>query len=106
MSSNIGQHVLDKIIENCLVARRTAAFQERETPMKCPRCGGTGQVLDDIETGKKFREARIKAGFTGRQLAERMNLSASYLSDLELGRRSWNAAKVKRFMDALKEPRY
>ena len=50
------------------------------------------------EVGKAFREERIAAGIGLREMAKKLEISAAYLSDIELGRRSlpefWNL-KVK-----------
>lgn len=59
----------------------------------CPLCGGSGRVLDNKAMGQAMRIARKKAGVSGRELARRLGLSAAYVSDLELGRRGWNADK-------------
>jgi transcriptional regulator with XRE-family HTH domain len=37
-----------------------------------------------------------------RQVATRMNVSAGYLCDLELGRRHWNAKQRNAFLKALR----
>jgi DNA-binding XRE family transcriptional regulator len=70
--------------------------------VSCPRCGGTGKVLDDGAVGAAMRKAREKAGLTGREVARRLGLSAAYVSDLELGRRGWDAARQERYLAALK----
>ena len=58
-------------------------------------------VLDDKKIGIEMREARKKAGLSGRAVAARLGLSPAYICDLELGRRSWNADKRKYYMQAL-----
>lgn len=58
--------------------------------MKCPRCGGSGEVEDEGVLGMKMRVLRKDAGVTLREMARRIGVSASYLSDLELGRRRWS----------------
>jgi predicted transcriptional regulator len=67
----------------------------------CPRCYGTGVLPDDRAIGVQMRERRQRAGLTLRALARKLNLTAAYLSDLELGRRYWNATNVKRYEEAL-----
>lgn len=67
----------------------------------CSRCGGTGVEIDDQATGSKLRADRQRlAGLTLREVARRMGLSAAYLSDLELGRRRWNAGLIERYREA------
>lgn len=56
--------------------------------------------VDHAATGKAARSMRQAAGLSVRQLAQRMFISASYLSDLELGRRRWHAAIAARFVTA------
>ena len=58
--------------------------------------------MDDAAVGKAMRKLRQKAGLTGREVARRMNLSAAYVSDLELGRRGWNAERRRAYTSALK----
>jgi transcriptional regulator with XRE-family HTH domain len=66
----------------------------------CPRCGGSGTVLDDKKMGAFMRSIRIKSGLSGRELARRMGVSAAYLSDLELGRRGWNEERRAKYRKA------
>lgn len=56
---------------------------------------------DHARIGAEMREARKRAGISGRQLAERLRLSPAYVSDLELGRRCWTPEKLRWYRDAL-----
>lgn len=67
----------------------------------CPKCGGSGTVLNDKKVGAFMRSLRIHAKVTGRALARRLGWSAAYLCDLELGRRAWNAEKREKYQRAL-----
>lgn len=58
-------------------------------------------VPDHAATGQAMRARRKKAGLSLRETAERMDLSAPYLCDLELGRRAWSEALAARFVAAL-----
>ncbi len=49
-----------------------------------------------------MRQAREDAGLSLRDLAKRTGLSVGYLSDLELGRRSWREELRERILKALK----
>lgn len=49
----------------------------------------TVQVVDHAATGLRARKHRKSQGVTLRAVARHMNISAPYLSDLELGRRNW-----------------
>lgn len=70
--------------------------------VKCPTCGGTGEVPNQKSLGAELRKLREKAGLSGRQVARRMHISAPYLSDLELGRRHWTPKLVMLFKLTLK----
>lgn len=62
----------------------------------CPRCNGSGQIPDPGFTGQALRQKRAAAKLSLRQLAKHSNISAAYLSDLELGRRGTPAETLKR----------
>lgn len=62
----------------------------------CPRCNGSGTILDDRVVGAELRALRIENGITLRSMARVVGKSVVYLSDLELGRRRWN----KNMLDA------
>jgi len=57
----------------------------------CRRCGGSGVEVDDRDIGKRMRKLRQKRGLSLRDAAKKMQVTASYLCDLELGRRRWRA---------------
>jgi len=57
----------------------------------------TKQVIDHKRTGEHWRAIRISRGITQRQLADAIGYRPSYISDLELGRRSWSNAAEHRF---------
>lgn len=59
-------------------------------------------VIDDSACGQMFRELREKRGVSLRSVAVAMDVSASYLSDLELGRRAWSQAVGRKVSDAIK----
>lgn len=46
--------------------------------------------VDSVCVGALFRERRIGRGYTLCETAKRMGISASYLSDMERGNRSWS----------------
>jgi hypothetical protein len=56
---------------------------------------------DHARIGAEMREARKKAGISGRKMAARMKLSPAYVSDLELGRRCWTPEKLLWYREAL-----
>ena len=62
----------------------------------------TSTEVDHAATGEGFRQQSIKRGLSLRQLSRRMKLSAAYLSDLERGRRNWDAELVVNFAKSLK----
>lgn len=61
-------------------------------PDPCPRCNGRGKV--PRVHGADLRAAREKAGLAIRELARQSRFSASFLSDVELGRRNPSPAVV------------
>jgi transcriptional regulator with XRE-family HTH domain len=65
----------------------------------CPVCHGDGEEL--FFAGATMREARRAAGLSVREVARRMDLSAAYVSDLELGRRSFSETLARRYLTAL-----
>jgi transcriptional regulator with XRE-family HTH domain len=75
----------------------------KQGAMYCPRCGGTGLIPDPRYHGNEARRRRKAVNVTLREMARRMNLSAAYISDLELGRRGWNDELTKRYIAALKK---
>lgn len=70
--------------------------------LPCPRCDGTGKLFDDRELGAALRAEREKAGKSLREVAKKMDLTISYISDLELGRRMWREELIERFRGALR----
>lgn len=71
--------------------------------MTCPKCCGTGQVMDPRAQGLEMRQMREKKRVSLRDMAKRLDISAPYLSDLELGRRGWNTDLMERYKNALKK---
>jgi len=59
------------------------------------------EKIDMLATGKSCRQARTMNGLTLRETARRMNVSASFLSDLELGRRNWTEKHIENFNRAM-----
>lgn len=54
---------------------------------------------DDRAIGEQMRARRKAAGLSLRELAKRVKRTASYLCDLELGRRRWSSAKIQWYED-------
>lgn len=73
----------------------------------CQRCNGSGLEPDHSETGKLMRAKREDASLSLRDVAERIGISAAYLSDMELGRRAWASDMIAKFEKAIsaKQPR-
>lgn len=72
-----------------------------KTTMKCDKCEGTGQVPNPRIIGAAMRVLRTRADVSLRDVATKMQVSAAYLSDLELGRRNWSEETQKSFHNAL-----
>jgi len=69
---------------------------------KCPKCNGTGEVLDSREFGREMRRIREKRGYMMKSVAEEMGVSAPYLCQLEKGYREWDSELIEKFKLALK----
>ena len=63
----------------------------------CPHCGGTGEKIDF----KEIAGRRNEKGLTLREVSAKMGISLQYLSDLEHGRRNWDAELLNAFNKAL-----
>ena len=76
---------------------RTVA--RRCTHRHCLRCGGSGfyKTID----GAWAAELRTHLGLSVRDIADRMDVSKSYLHDLERGKRRFTPALWKRYEKAL-----
>jgi len=71
--------------------------------MECPRCKGSGQVVDDRVVGAAYRVRRLAQNVTLRDMAGRCDWSPAYLSDLELGKRTWNTKQMRRVETQLRQ---
>lgn len=68
-----------------------------ETIDECERVSGK-LLKTRWSLGETMRQIRKSAGITLRDQALSIGVSASYLSDLELGRRLWTKKLVKKLM--------
>jgi transcriptional regulator with XRE-family HTH domain len=66
----------------------------------CEKCDGTGLQLDHVAAGTTLRKLRKSKHLSVREVARRMDLSAPYVSDLELGRRHWSEDLIENFQKA------
>lgn len=57
-----------------------------------------------LSLGGRIREKRLAVGISLRELARRADVSASYLSDIELGENEPTASKIQRIAKALHTP--
>lgn len=64
---------------------------------RCEHCNGTGQQLNHRDLGKQMRKKRKRLGVSLRETAERMAISAPFLSDLERGNRHWTENLIVKF---------
>jgi cytoskeletal protein RodZ len=69
---------------------------------ECPKCGGSGVIQDDAVLGVELRKKREGIGLTLREVSRRMKISASYLCDLEHGRRIWSPILEHNYRQAVK----
>lgn len=70
--------------------------------VKCPKCSGTGKIVDQRELGLEMKSLREKSGISLRQLAERLKISAPYLSDMERGNRNFSQDRVEQVKEICK----
>jgi len=59
------------------------------------------RVTDNVATGMLAREIRERHQVSLRAVARELNLSAPYVSDLELGRRGWTEERCEQYRTAL-----
>jgi len=59
--------------------------------------------VDHVETGAHVRALREKLGLGLREVARALQLSAAYVSDLELGKRSWTRSRAAAYVHILGE---
>lgn len=69
----------------------------------CHCCGGTGKENDAVLIGHKLKKRRQAAGIQQKYVALRMGVSASFLSDLEHGRRYWTQTMIDKYMEVVRE---
>lgn len=72
----------------------------------CRTCGGRGWMRTDAEQGALLKQDRLHVHLTLTYVAGAMGFSASYIHDLEAGRRAWNADLRGRYVDALGGKQY
>lgn len=58
--------------------------------------------IDHAKVGKEFRERRVKAGLTLKQMEQISGFSDTFISELERGTRNWTPANAERLLAALK----
>lgn len=69
--------------------------------MKCDKCYGTGQLRDPREFGTEMRLKRKRARISLRAMAEALEFTPPYISDLELGRRNWTFQLSRDYLKVL-----
>lgn len=70
--------------------------------MKCNRCNGSGSEPNDVKIGKTLKAFREKAGVSLRSTARTMDISPSYLVNLEQGTRRWNGDLIALYHKAVR----
>ena len=59
------------------------------------------EKYQNLKQGEEARRIRKKEGYSLREIAKAMGISAPYLSDLELGRRGWSDKLIETFSRAI-----
>lgn len=70
--------------------------------LRCRHCGGKGVVPNAAFIGASMRTKRERLGLGVRQIARLARCSASYVSDLESGRRGWDGPVAQRISELLR----
>ena len=63
----------------------------------------TTQQIDHGRTGMRMRERRASLQISLRSVARELELSAPYVSDLELGKRNWTVERAREYEAALRK---
>ena len=60
------------------------------------------EAIDHAATGAACRKWRVSLGPTASAVAMKIGVSASIISDLELGRKNWSEPKLEEYVAAVK----
>jgi transcriptional regulator with XRE-family HTH domain len=70
--------------------------------MKCPRCGGTGEIPDELfHFGDLLRMQRDRAGMTQLELANLAGIGRAQIANLETGRGDPSLVTLRKLAKAL-----
>lgn len=67
----------------------------------CRACGGTGHAIDEGLAGEVLRNARESAGLGLREIATKLGVSATHVSDVERGNRKPSGDFLERYLAAV-----
>lgn len=67
----------------------------------CPKCNGTGKIIDPCIVGPVLRLKRISTSISLRTMAKRIGISAMYLSEMERGLKAWSGERIQQFLNEL-----
>lgn len=68
----------------------------------CHCCNGKGIEIDRCATGAEMLRLRLKSGVTQAAVAEYLEYTPAYISDLEHGKRAWRKELVDLYKRAIK----
>lgn len=73
--------------------------------IKCPKCGGTGELPDPVQIGRELKAKRLARGITLEIMGKRLGICQSYVSHLEHGRKLWTPRRIAAYLQTLKGKR-
>lgn len=69
----------------------------------CHCCSGSGKEIDPRAVGEEMLALRLKSRITQRAVADHMNFTSAYVSDLEKGKRLWRDELMELYQKAVKD---
>lgn len=71
--------------------------------IQCPKCEGTGKIIDPRSFAADMRKFRENSGLSLRFVATQMDIAPPHLSDMERGNRGWTEQRIEQFSKICRE---